>query len=273
MAVERGSWRAALGVGWILVVGACSGGAENNVSAAPPPQNHGESTAVLDQQASGAPPAETTLPAEATPPGEMTPPADTLRKKPADSPAPAKPVQPLEPGTPDAGSAAGQDGSAPIDAAHPFSEPSDAGAPLSNDASSPVAVPEPPVVEPSPADAGAPPDEPPPPPPADAGAPPDEPPPPPPPPTPTSFETEVWPIFKARCSSCHGVGRAGGHSVGSSVLATAYADAQRLGSTLIDRLDGGGMPPACSGQPGDPGCIAVAELATIQGWLDTGMAP
>jgi hypothetical protein len=57
------------------------------------------------------------------------------------------------------------------------------------------------------------------------------------------------------------------------VLATAYADAQRLGFVLIDRLDGGGMPPACAGPPGDPGCIAVADLALIRRWIETGMAP
>jgi hypothetical protein len=56
-------------------------------------------------------------------------------------------------------------------------------------------------------------------------------------------------------------------------LAIADADARRLGATLVERLDGGGMPQGCNGSPGDPGCIAIADLALVQLWLDTGMAP
>jgi hypothetical protein len=100
--------------------------------------------------------------------------------------------------------------------------------------------------------------------------PPDEPPPPPPAP---GFEANVWPIFQANCSPCHTTNRFGGHSVGSADLSVAFADATRLGQTLIVRLDGGGMPLGCAGEPGDEGCIAVADLATIQAWIDGGMAP
>lgn len=100
---------------------------------------------------------------------------------------------------------------------------------------------------------------------ADAGAPPE--------PVALGFELDVWPIFQASCGPCHtGLGR-GGHNVGSVTLAEADADARRLGATIIQRLDGGGMPPACTGVPGDPGCISVENLATIQAWLDTGLAP
>lgn len=88
-----------------------------------------------------------------------------------------------------------------------------------------------------------------------------------------SFERDVWPIFQSQCSPCHTTLGRGGHVVGSADLATAFADATRLGTTLIDRLDGGGMPPACTGQPGDPGCISVDDLPLIQLWIDTGMSP
>ena len=88
-----------------------------------------------------------------------------------------------------------------------------------------------------------------------------------------SFEADVWPIFMAGCGTCHTTLRRGGHSVGSPTLATALADARRLGGTLSERLDGGGMPPACSGSPGDVGCISVTDLATIRLWVGTGMAP
>ena len=301
---ERRSWRAVVGVGWILVAGACSGSTDSNGRAVPGPQGQREST-VLDQRANEAlpaeapppaerlaaempPSAETMLPAEMPPgdneppvemlpsaetmppaemlpgenkpPVEMLPPVETQSEGPAESFPPVQPAPPLEPGT--------------LEAGPPSSEPGDAGTELANDASAPVAVPEPPPSEPPVETLPPPVSEPP----ADAGIPPEVVPDPPVPPVveeppPTSFETEVWPIFKASCSSCHGTRRAGGHSVGSPTLATAYADAQRLGFTLIDRLDGGGMPPACSGLPGDPGCIAVSELATIRRWLDTGQAP
>lgn len=99
----------------------------------------------------------------------------------------------------------------------------------------------------------------------DAGPPPD--------PASLSFQLDVWPIFQANCGPCHTELGRGGHNVGSSTLAIADADARRLGATLIQRLDGGGMPPACTGVPGDPSCISVEDLATIQAWLDTGLAP
>jgi hypothetical protein len=94
------------------------------------------------------------------------------------------------------------------------------------------------------------------------------------PPLPTApgFEAAVWPIFMTGCSPCHTSLRRGGHSVGSADLTVAFADATRLGPTLIERLDGGGMPLGCAGSPGDEGCIAIDDLATIQAWIDGGMA-
>jgi hypothetical protein len=88
-----------------------------------------------------------------------------------------------------------------------------------------------------------------------------------------SFAADVWPIFMTNCTPCHTTLNRGGHSVGSPTLAIADADARRLGATLVERLDGGGMPQGCNGLPGDPGCIAIADLAMVRLWLDTGMAP
>ena len=63
-------------------------------------------------------------------------------------------------------------------------------------------------------------------------------------------------------------------------IETAYADAVRLGQTLIERVDGGGMPPSdapppnnCGAegggiQPGDPGCLSVEAVALIQTWIN-----
>jgi hypothetical protein len=66
----------------------------------------------------------------------------------------------------------------------------------------------------------------------------------------------------------------GAHNVGGE-LAAAYLDAVDLGEDLVERVNGGGMPPSyadppnnCSGDPGDPGCLTVAEVELIQTWLD-----
>lgn len=87
-----------------------------------------------------------------------------------------------------------------------------------------------------------------------------------------SFEDEVWPIFMARCGGCHTTGRQGGHSVGSPTLATALADAQRLGETLVTRLDGGNMPPGCT-TAGTAPCIPIDELETVEDWVAGGELP
>jgi hypothetical protein len=93
-----------------------------------------------------------------------------------------------------------------------------------------------------------------------------------------SFAADIHPIFEASCGPCHVTDGSAGHNVGGE-LATAYADAVGLGQTLIDRVDGGGMPPPyaeapnnCGAeggdQPGDPGCLSVEEVALIQTWIN-----
>jgi hypothetical protein len=178
-----------------------------------------------------------------------------------------------ESGSADAGVSSGPDESGTVDAGV---SPGPVEPPVTG-ACDPGPV-EPPTPAPEPVDAGSPlPDPPPPPPepePVDAGPPPVEPPPVEPPlPLAPSFAADVWPIFMTGCSPCHTSLRRGGHSVGSANLAVAFADATRLGPTLIDRLDGGGMPLGCTGNPGDEGCIAIDDLATVEAWIDGGMAP
>jgi len=87
-----------------------------------------------------------------------------------------------------------------------------------------------------------------------------------------SFEADVWPIFMNRCGTCHTTGRSGGHSVGSPTLATALSDAQRLGEELVTRMDGGGMPFGCV-TAGMAPCVPLAELQTVEDWVDGGELP
>lgn len=89
-----------------------------------------------------------------------------------------------------------------------------------------------------------------------------------------SFALDVHPILVASCGPCHVDEGGGGHNVASDDLVEAYGDAVALGETLVARVNGGGMPPSyaeppndCDGNPGDPGCLTVAEVELIQTWL------
>jgi hypothetical protein len=87
-----------------------------------------------------------------------------------------------------------------------------------------------------------------------------------------SFAADIRPIFARSCGPCHTTRGAAGHNVGGP-LPGSYQDALRLGPTLLQRIDGGGMPPACNGDPGDPGCLSVAEVQLVQTWITQGSEP
>lgn len=89
-----------------------------------------------------------------------------------------------------------------------------------------------------------------------------------------SFAADVHPILVASCGPCHVTDSSGGHNVGSEDVDAAYADAVEYGAAILERTNGGGMPPAyaappnnCAGGPGDPGCLSVQEYAQIQTWV------
>jgi hypothetical protein len=94
-----------------------------------------------------------------------------------------------------------------------------------------------------------------------------------------SFEQDVHPIFVESCGPCHVANGDGSHNVGGPDLAMAYDQAVGIGQRLVMRVDGGGMPPPYADppnncgdqggdQPGDPGCLTVAEVELIQTWID-----
>jgi hypothetical protein len=94
-----------------------------------------------------------------------------------------------------------------------------------------------------------------------------------------SFAADLHPIFAEKCGPCHVTDFYGGHNVGGE-LDQAYTAAVSLGPVLVQRLDGGGMPPSdapppndCGAegrdnQPGDEGCLSVEEVALVQSWID-----
>lgn len=83
---------------------------------------------------------------------------------------------------------------------------------------------------------------------------------------PVGFAADVYPILQANCGPCHTTDYSGGHNVASSDEAEAYGFAQMIGGRLLQRVNGGGMPPTCSGVPGDPGCLSAAEVDLIRRW-------
>lgn len=84
---------------------------------------------------------------------------------------------------------------------------------------------------------------------------------------PLSFAKDIQPIFAMNCAPCHTTQHTAGHNVGGA-LPGAYADALALGRLLLDRIDGGSMPPSCDGGPGSPGCLSVVEVDLVRSWLE-----
>jgi hypothetical protein len=81
-----------------------------------------------------------------------------------------------------------------------------------------------------------------------------------------TFSADIHPIFRANCVPCHETQFSGGHNVAAVDVNEAYGFVKDIKGVLVDRLNGGNMPPTCNGVPGDPGCISVAELNLIERW-------
>lgn len=106
-------------------------------------------------------------------------------------------------------------------------------------------------------------------------------------PTLVTFDS-VYPLFQAKCDTCHTTLGSGGHNIGNPDLAQAYADSQQesytisgmtKGAATLVRIQSGAMPrgSGCSGDPeldsGNPECLTQAEQDSIQAWLDDGQLP
>ncbi len=83
---------------------------------------------------------------------------------------------------------------------------------------------------------------------------------------PVSFAADVYPILQANCGTCHTTDYIAGHNVASPDEAEAYGFAKDLGDTVLERVNGGGMPPTCGGVPGDPGCLSAGAVDLIRRW-------
>lgn len=99
---------------------------------------------------------------------------------------------------------------------------------------------------------------------------------------------DVYAIFAADCTPCHnsqtpGGGPSGGHSIGSTNKAIAYAASQKnaniakcsgktVGECALIRIKDGSMPASgdCSRDPKGPKCPDSDEQALIQQWIDDG---
>lgn len=113
-------------------------------------------------------------------------------------------------------------------------------------------------------------------------------------PTFVSFE-QVHPIYRGKCSGCHGgataAGGSGGHNIASATIATAYTASQfspvhatcasvtTKGACSLIRIHNGSMPAGggCTGNPvtdaGNNACLTAAQQNLIQRWIDDGQRP
>lgn len=87
-----------------------------------------------------------------------------------------------------------------------------------------------------------------------------------------TYSKDIQPILLANCSPCHATDNNGRHNA-----ATSYADAVRVSADIVREISTGGMPESGSGNqgcnrgdPGDPGCVSVADFALIQRWIADG---
>jgi len=83
---------------------------------------------------------------------------------------------------------------------------------------------------------------------------------------PVSFAANIYPIVTANCVPCHATDYSGGHNVASPDEVEAYGFAQELKGRILERVNGGNMPPDCYGPPGAPNCLSVAEVDLIRRW-------
>ena len=83
---------------------------------------------------------------------------------------------------------------------------------------------------------------------------------------PVSFAADIYPILTANCGPCHATDYLGGHNVASPDEPEAYGFARDLKGTILERVNGGGMPPDCLGPPGSANCLSVAEVDLIRRW-------
>ena len=88
-----------------------------------------------------------------------------------------------------------------------------------------------------------------------------------------AFETDIRPLFKARCFHCHGEGETEGSLdlrlrrliVQGGDAGPAIVPGKAAESYLVDRIRSHEMPPEDSGEP-----LTETEIATIAKWIDAG---
>ena len=85
-----------------------------------------------------------------------------------------------------------------------------------------------------------------------------------------AFEADVWPILNTTCGPCHAGSTFGGNDIGDTDVANAFDEATRVADRIIARVEGGTMPPACTGDPGSAGCMSVEDFDTVKSWVEAG---
>jgi len=83
-----------------------------------------------------------------------------------------------------------------------------------------------------------------------------------------SFEADIFPILESTCGPCH---TSLSPNLAGPDVDTAFDAATNSQERVLTRIGDGGMPQGCGGgAPGDPGCIAVEDLAILEAWYEAG---
>jgi hypothetical protein len=83
-----------------------------------------------------------------------------------------------------------------------------------------------------------------------------------------SFAEDIHPILVQRCGSCHAAGFLPRFANGN--VPAAYDVAVDLSDTIVELIQAGDMPPACSGPPGSAGCVSQSDFELIRDWVADG---
>ena len=96
------------------------------------------------------------------------------------------------------------------------------------------------------------------------------------------YDTDIKPIFAAKCMPCHTTGRQGAHNMGVNFADTQVMSyscpGKKKGACALDRIKAGTMPmimPMCSGNPTTDAsravCLTAAEHAKLEAWVAGGL--
>lgn len=85
-----------------------------------------------------------------------------------------------------------------------------------------------------------------------------------------SFASDIWPIFNGSCGPCH-VTSGIVSNFGDPDVDQAFENSEGFENQVLNVIETGRMPQTCGGgEPGDSGCLSVADADAIEAWYEAG---